>query len=198
MVCIESLISALRFHDFSGQQGHPCNATLKILNSSKTNVYFKVEVPQPTVYVTEPNEGIIEALGLQIIRFTSNKLSLDYGKHEINVLSIVQQMDVDVGTFWNTIKPEDCSRKKLTVDVHSIDEHASQQQTFNKQQLELYVCQAVRDGQSLSDTMKQLFPNMSTVPKAVNQFVKNKYTEYLIEVLKFRFKTVVLNMVRNG
>ncbi|CAF0892686.1 unnamed protein product [Adineta ricciae] len=179
---------------FNGQLGLPCNAILKVLNSSKTNVYFKVEVSESTLYVTEPNEGIIEAFGLQIIRFTSNKLSLDYAKHEINVLSTVQHTNVEYYT-----------KKKLTVDmisnqkdVQSIDRRALQQQTFNKQQLELYICQAVRDGQSLSDTMKQLFLNISTVPKAVNQFVQNKYTEYLTGVLKFRFKTVVLNTVRNG
>jgi hypothetical protein len=186
--------------NFLGRPGVQSSATLTIFNSSDINVYFKVQTTHATHYAVKPNAGIVKALELQTIQITSNKLNSDYEKHKFIILSAVQHTNVDVVTFWRTVKPENYASKKLTVNVISTetDVYSSNGQTFNKQQLELHICQAVRDGQSLSVTIEQLFLNINTVPKAIKQFVKNKYTEYLIEVLKYNFKAAVLNMIQRG
>jgi hypothetical protein len=152
-----------------------------------------------------PSTGIIEASESEVIEITLKELSPDCQKHKVMIISAVQNTNIDAVTFWKTVKPGNYASKSLIVQiitneegVDSNDGHVSTQKTLSKQQLELHIHQEVQNGQSLLTIKKQLFSNLNAIPKAIKQFMMKEYKAYLIELLKYSYKAVILNRFQNG
>lgn len=98
----------------------------------------------------------------------------------------------------NLLGNESACSSTISNPSHSDDDQASRNPTFSKQQLELCIRNAVHSGQSLSATEKAFFPNPTSVPRAVKQFVMDQYQEYSIEALKCHFRDAARTMVQQG
>lgn len=196
---------SITIENLLGNQGARSSTALLISNPSHTSAYFRVKLTHPEYYTAVPVEGRIEPAGLQKVRIILTTLTPNCAEHTITILSAVASSNRDAAKFWKSSKSTNCASKTLAVQInlqrnvtHVDDDQASVNPKFSKQQLELYIRNAVHSGQSLSATEKALFPNPTSVPSAVKQFVMKQYQEYSIEVLKCHFRDAARAMVQQG
>ena len=137
-------------------------------------------------YAAVPAEGEIEPGGSTKVRIILTKNALVSAEHKVIIASAPKSS-----------KRRTCVNQTLAVQLDPQVEDAANQ-AYSKQQLELFICNAVNRGQSLSAAEKELFADPSIVPRAVKQFVAKQYQECLIEALKCNYRDAVRTMVQQG